>query len=542
MNESKSSEVDEDVRQLHAMGYAQELQRRLSGFSNYAISLSIICILAGGITSFHVGLCSVGGASIGLCWPLMSLVALAFAATMAQVASAFPTAGGLYHWGAILGGRGWGWATAWFNLAGLVIGLAAINQATFQFVLGAFSPLIGFEEETSAHWLGVLGASSFAKQLITPEEASHWTILLVQVIAVSLITYSQAVFNHRGIRATTRLTDFSGYLILVVSVLLTLALLWYAPSWDFSRLITFQNYSGLPENGPVWPRTESLAWLFALGILLPAYTITGFDASAHTAEETVGASHAVPRGIVRSVVVSTIFGWVMLMALVIAIPDMDQAVAQGGNAFFWITAQVLPKWLNLALLASIAIAQYCCGLAMLTSASRMVFAFARDGGLPFSTLLRRVSPSHRTPSVAVWTAAGLAVVFTLLVPYITITAVCVIFLYISYVMPSMSGYIAHGRSWTQMGPWSLGRWYKPLTCICVLGGIGLFVVGVQPPNDVAQAIVPGTALLLVIYWYAYKRNRFEGPPTGEAIARRHDAIVTAERRVGEGVRTPSAKS
>src|SRR5207237_2262814 len=123
---------------LHSMRYGQELLRRMSGFSNYAISLSIICILAGGITSFHQGLGSVGGASIGLGWPLWSLLALAFAATMGQVASAFPTAGGLYHWASILGGRGWGWATAWLNLIGLVAVLAAINAGTVDFLDGCF--------------------------------------------------------------------------------------------------------------------------------------------------------------------------------------------------------------------------------------------------------------------------------------------------------------------------------------------------------------------------------------------------------------------
>ncbi|HEV3449121.1 MAG TPA: amino acid permease [Gemmataceae bacterium] len=140
----ESGGVTEDVRTLHALGYRQELWRRMSAFSNYAISLSIICILAGGVTSFHLGLCSVGGASIGLGWPLASLLALAFAATMGQLASAFPTAGGLYHWAAILGGRGWGWATAWFNLAGLITVLAAINVGTYLFVQGALGPWLGF--------------------------------------------------------------------------------------------------------------------------------------------------------------------------------------------------------------------------------------------------------------------------------------------------------------------------------------------------------------------------------------------------------------
>src|SRR5207247_1493634 len=107
----------EDEHLLRTLGYRQELARRMSGFSNFAISLSIICILAGGITSFHVGLCSAGGATIGLGWPIVCLFSLTVALTMAQVASAFPTAGGLYHWGSILGGRACGWITAWFNLA-----------------------------------------------------------------------------------------------------------------------------------------------------------------------------------------------------------------------------------------------------------------------------------------------------------------------------------------------------------------------------------------------------------------------------------------
>src|SRR5438874_9821630 len=132
-----ADQIAEDVQTLHALGYAQELVRRLSGFSNFALSLSIICILAGGVTSFHLGLCSVGGASIGLGWPLVSLFALVVAAAMGQIASAFPTAGGLYHWASILGGKGWGWATAWLNLAGLITVLSAINVGTFDFVAGA---------------------------------------------------------------------------------------------------------------------------------------------------------------------------------------------------------------------------------------------------------------------------------------------------------------------------------------------------------------------------------------------------------------------
>ncbi len=100
---------------------------------------------------------------------------------------------------------------------------------------------------------------------------------------------------------------------------------------------------------PFGPSTDSLPWLFALGFLLPMYTITGFDASAHTAEETVGAAHHVPRAIVRSVLVSGVLGWVMLAAVVLAIPNMNEAAAQGENAFHWIMGRVLPDWLSLVL-------------------------------------------------------------------------------------------------------------------------------------------------------------------------------------------------
>src|SRR5262249_26384324 len=154
----------------------------------------------------------------------------------------------------------------------------------------------------------------------------------------------------------------------------------------------FDNFSGYPDPASsVWPRTENLAWLFALGFLLPAYTITGFDASAHTAEETVGAARHVPRGIVRSVLVSGVFGWVMLAAVVLAMPDLEAAAKQGDGAFFWTMGETLPPWLVAVLYAGIALAQYLCGLATVTSASRMAYAFARDGGLPFSRVLRLVS-------------------------------------------------------------------------------------------------------------------------------------------------------
>jgi amino acid transporter len=264
--------------------------------------------------------------------------------------------------------------------------------------------------------------------------------------------------------------------------------------------VTFTNFSGLPagENATaVWPRQENIAWLFLLGFLLPAYTLTGFDASAHTAEETVNAAVNVPRAIVRSVLVSGIAGWVMLIAIVLAIPDMNAAAQLGEGAFAGTVNEVLPKGLAIALFVGIGLAQYLCGLATVTSASRMTYAFARDGGLPYSSRLRMVSATYRTPVFAIWAVALAAVLFTIYTPvYVTITVVCTLLLYLSYVLPTAMGFLAHGRSWKTMGPWHLGVWYRPLAVVAVLGCGLLIVIGMQPPYEKAVWTIGGMIVVL----------------------------------------------
>ncbi len=457
INTAEESVKRQDAETLRRMGYAQELLRAMRGFSNYAISLSIICIV-GVFASFHIGFCAVGGAAVGIGWPIVLLFVLAVAATMAQIASAFPTAGGLYHWASILGGRSWGWVTAWFNLLGLVTVLAAINVGTFLLWSKSIGTVFGLD----------IGA------------ADATTRDVMQIVGVVLITTSQAFFNHLGIRATTVLTDFSGYWILAVAVAITCSLLAFAPGWDPVRLITVSNYSGRSGHD-VWPWTENRLWLSALGFLLPAYNLTGFDGSAHTSEETIGASINVPKGIVRSVLVSGLVGWIMLSALVLAIPDMDRAAALGDTVFYRVIEEVLPRPLAAAMFVGIATAVYLCGLATVTSASRMVYAFARDGGLPFAARLRRIHPTLRSPVAAIWTVSLSSILFTVYTPvYSTIISVSTIFLYVSYIVPTALGAVAFRRTWTRMGPFDLGRFFRPLAVFCVLGCSILIVIGTAP--------------------------------------------------------------
>src|SRR5262249_458586 len=155
---------------------------------------------------------------------------------------------------------------------------------------------------------------------------------------------SQALFNHFGIRLTTRLTDFSGYWILIVAVVLIVVLLASVSAFEPARLVTFDNFSGLPEGNATWLRTDNVACLFLMGLPLPASTLTGFDASAHVSEETVRAAVEVPRGIVRSVLVSGVFGWVLVCAIVLAAPSLQEAVAKKDGAFAWIVNERVTPW------------------------------------------------------------------------------------------------------------------------------------------------------------------------------------------------------
>ena len=518
----------EDMKVLHGMGYAQELSRSMSKFSNFAISFSIICILSGGINSFAQAISSVGGAGAGIGWIVGCVLSGMFALAMAQIASSFPTAGGLYHWASILGGRFWGWLTAWLNLLGLITVLGAINIGTAYFFQGAFGSLFG---------------TTGADGAVTLWPSSDMEI----VFFVAVITVIQAIFNHVGIKATTFLTDVSGYIIFLTTAVLVLACLYFgatANGLDISRLWTFTNYSG-EAGANTFPQSDNMGYLFLLCLLLPVYTITGYDASAHTSEETKSAATSVPKGIINAVIWSSLVGWIMVCAITLAIPDMAKAASQGFGMFFATMDAILPATLKIVLYLGIFIAQLICGLATVTSASRMLFAFSRDDGMPVgSKALATVSPKYRTPVNAIWTAAVLSVLYVLLAMsikvagtsiYVIVVNSTLVFLFLSFTVPLVAGMFAYGTAkWPTPGPWAMsGGTYKLVTVLSVVGmGVILFIA-VAAPNERVLWVVLGFIALALVFWVAVENRRFQGPPTGDMIAKRSSAIAAAEKAVGQ---------
>jgi amino acid transporter len=253
----------------------------------------------------------------------------------------------------------------------------------------------------------------------------------------------------------------------------------------------------------------------------------------------------VPRGIVSAVFWSAIVGWIMICAIILAIPDMDAAAAQGWGVFFGTMDAILPQGFKMVLYFFILITQLLCGLATVTSASRMLFAFSRDDGVPgFSKALATVSPKYRTPVNAIWTATALCILYVVLALsikvgetsiYVIVVNSTLVFLFLSFTIPLIAGMLAYGGpKWPNPGPWAMSAGlYKLVTVLSVVGmGVILFIA-VAPPNERVLYVVLGFIAIALVVWVLVENRRFEGPPTGERIAARKAAIAAAEAAVGE---------
>jgi amino acid transporter len=505
--------LEKDKKVLHNLGYAQELARRMSGFSNFAISFSIICILAGGISAFPAAFNAAGGGGAFFVWLLGGIVAMSVAFGMGQIGSSFPTAGGLYHWSSHLGGKAWGWATAWFNLVGLICVVSSVDVLLYQ-----------------VFFQGILMST------VLKVDVSSWGYWH-EFFFVAIVLVSQALFNHYGIKLTTMLTDFSGYLIFALTALLIIALLVFSPvALDFSRLFTITNFTGDAGGGVVPFHTESLAFAFLLGLSYVLYTLTGYDASAHTSEETHDAQVNVPKGMWQAVFWSWSVGLLMVAAFILAMPSIEEGAAAGWGSFNYLYgASHMPFALSLFIAVGLVVVNYICALAGMTSGARMMYAFARDGGLPASGLLSHVSTKYRTPTYATWTLAGLALLSIVYAPYYLVLAVaCAVFMYLSYIMPIAAGFMAEGKTWKEKGPFNLGRWSKPNAIFAVIGATVLAVTAFFPPNEKVFYLTVAMIIAMPILWYTFVRNRFEGVPEGDRIVKRQKMIAEVEKKFGEG--------
>jgi amino acid transporter len=475
-HEHPDARVDE--LELGKLGYAQELFRTMGGFSNFAISFSIISILTGAVTLYGHGLKMGGPAEMAFGWPLVTLFTLAVVCSMAELASALPTSGAMYHWSCRLGGKGWGWFTAWFNIIGQIAAIAGIDYGCALFV----TPLIGLKTTTQ-------------------------NLLIVY----GVILLSHALINHFGIRLVAWLNDFSVTVHIVSVIVIVGALLIFAPKQPASFF--FARVTSNEEGWPYW-------WAFVIGLLQAMWTFTGYDASASVSEETVDPRRRAPWGMVMAVAVSSVVGYLLLIALTLSINNiyvtLNARDASGNSipAVISILVVALGERAGNLFSALAAMAMWFCGLSAVTWSSRVIWAFARDEGLPASGLWKRVSHTHSTPVYAIWLcviAAFLGAVYSKAYP--VVTSISTIGLYISYVIPVFL-HLRAGK--IERGPWHLGGYSKAINVVAVLWVIFLSVI-----LSLADIINTGASILAVTIalalWYGLReRRRFKGPAWASA--------------------------
>jgi amino acid transporter len=262
-----------------------------------------------------------------------------------------------------------------------------------------------------------------------------------------------------------------------------------------------------------------------MGLLMAQYTYTGYDASAHVAEETKNAARLAPRGIVMSVVISVIGGFILLYTITASIQDNSDAGLSTllGTETGLPPAQIFQDALNNPFMAKfllfiVCVAQFLCGMASVTANSRMSYAFSRDNALPGSRIWSKVNPRTGTPTNSIWLCVVCSIVLTLpalfnTTAYLAVTSIAVIGLYIAYVAPV---FLRRRNPDFKPGPFQLGKWSPLIGWIAVIWVIFICILFVLPPSapitvdsfNYAPVAVVVVLLFSVVSWYVGGRKHF----------------------------------
>src|SRR5918999_32826 len=496
-----------DEEKLAELGYKQELERAWSSFSNFAISFTIISVLAGCFTTYGQAFNNGGPIAISWGWPIICGLILFVAFSMSELASAYPTAGGPYWWAAKLGGPGWSWFTGWFNVIGLVAVVASVDYACALFAANLFGL-----------WGVDLGFIVFADAISLDEIFAVFVVILI----------FHALVNIYSSHLVALLNNVSVF-VHVVGVIVIIAILAFVPDrhQDFDFVFTETvNNSGFDDGS----NTSIFFWLYVLplGFLLTMYTETGYDASAHVSEETREAEMSAARGIWQAVFYSALIGWFVLLAITFAAVDTEGA-AGGSIPIF--TSAMSGGWGEMGILIS-TLGQLFCGMAGVASCSRTFYAFSRDRAVPgwriWSTVDRK-----RVPAAAVLGSCLLALIITIPAlwgneagfqcAFFAVVAIAVIGLYIAYAIPVYLRWLA-GDSFTT-GAWNLGakyRWVNPVAIVWVAISVVIFLLPFTPTglpwNDDFDATTLNYApaivvvfLVLVVWWRVSASRAHHGP-------------------------------
>jgi amino acid transporter len=497
-----------DEQRLAELGYKQELERGWSRFSNFAISFTIISVLAGCFTTYPQAWNLGGPVAISWGWPIVCLIILTVAFSMAEIAAAYPTAGGPYWWANDLGGPVWSWFTGWFNLLGLIAIVATVDWFCAQFFTFVFNL-----------W-GVDFILNFA------DEVSLGEIFIVFIV----ILFLHAMINIFSSHLVALFNNISVFWH-CVGVLVIIGILIIVPDHHQSADFVFTerlNNSGF---------SMDMYWYYILptGLLLTMYTVTGYDASAHVAEETRDAEVSAAKGVWQSVALSGLIGWFVLLAITFAATDVGAVNDGGGTTLAIFQSAMSEGWAETVILIS-AIGQFFCGMACVTSCSRTFFALARDRVLPGWRLWSSVNGARGVPVAAVLGSCLFAAIISLPalggnaagvpVAFFAVVSIGVIGLYLAYVIPTYLRWRNADR-FTPSPYWNLGnkwRWLNPIAVAWVIITSIYFCLPFYGPAAVwwddafdwnaanFTPLVLGVLIIAItIAWVGGMNKRYRGP-------------------------------
>ncbi len=498
---TRDAALSDDDALLAKLGYKQELSRSWSSFSNFAISFSIISILAGCFTTFGQAWNNGGPVAISWGWPIISAFILIIGFTLSELVSAYPTSGGIYWWASKMGGPAAGFFTGWLNLIGLLAVTASVAYGAATFLDLTISTISS----------GYADSYSLTRVFI-------WFLVILVLAGLANIFSGHLLAVVNNISVWWHVAGAA----IVILVLIIIPDHHQSASFVFTERINNSGFS----SGFYW------FLVLPLGFLLTQYTITGFDASAHLSEETQGAAEGAAKGIWRSIFYSAVGGYILLLSFVFAVQDV-KGVNDGFGAVNVIFGQALPEgWHFLVLLISTA-GQLFCTTACLTSASRMTFAFSRDGAIPGSRWLATVNAKTHIPANAVIFVAVVGAIITLPalksvggvpVAFYAVVSVAVIGLYLAFLIPIFLRW-RMGDAF-EPGSWTNGSKYKWMNLVAVVEIAVISVYFILPftPTGVpgnkhfawssvnyAPVLTIGTLLILAVWWNVSAKKWFTGP-------------------------------
>ncbi|KAF9188393.1 hypothetical protein BGZ51_000639 [Haplosporangium sp. Z 767] len=509
-----AADYNEDEARLASLGYKQNMKRQFTGLQNFGFTLTNSSVLIGIIPLFGFGL-KTGGPVVAVWgWLLVAFFVMFIGLGMAEICSTFPTAGGLYFWTAKLGGPKWGpmfsWYEAWFNMLGQVAGCSGSVLAAALFM----NTLISIWEPT-----------------YVPSGKKDFYIMAALMITAGLV-------NTAGGRALKIASLVSVFVHIFGTIVIIIVVLAGAPKLQSAEFVftEFRDYTGYTTSSNASP-----VLVFMLGLLQSQWSMLGYDASAHMSEETEKSYVNGPRGILMSIFASVMIGLGLALALTFGIQNyedtkdspfgaapqifLDCAGMKGGSVFIFI----------------VVFAGFLCGVATVASNSRMLYAFARDGGLPFSPFWTVLNKRTQMPLRLVW--LSVVVVIILALPSLGSTAtlsaisgISIIGFTTSYAIPILLRITVGAPHFVQR-EFNLGRFSKPIGWVACIWTAFIFCIFNIPQSwpvsdmdafNFTPAAVGFLLLFTTLTWFLSARHWFKGP-VSEIALQELDGVVPVQR-------------